>query len=1072
MLTCRCASAIYLALALLLAFPVQALADAPASLPIQGLLTDASGVALDGTVTLTLSLYDASDASVHTEDIDVVVDNGHFVAYLGVGATALDLTVFRDNSSLQLGLAVDGNAELTPRIEVATAPYAGFAQYTNEAASLEGGFAAADFALAGAVDWTELLNVPADIADGDADTQLDEAAVDGFVANNGYIDAAALIDGDNTTVPMGWNDLSGIPAELADGDDDTQLDEAAVDGFVANNGYAAAASLNDGDTTTTPVGWTDLSGIPAEIADGDADTLYTAGSGVLLSSGSFSLDTSVTDGLYWTQGGNAGTTAGTDFIGTTDDVALEMHVNGARVLRLEPDATSPNVIGGHPSNSVTAGVSGAFIGGGGPSSHEVTDNYGTIGGGQNNQAGDKAGSTGDAGAATVGGGAGNVASGVRSTIAGGFRNASSGTDSNVAGGASNTASGALSNVGGGGNNTASAQYGTIAGGGSSVAAEGNRVTDDWGTVAGGFNNQAGDAAGTASDRKFATVGGGQANIANGESATVAGGQGNTATGNVSAVGGGVNNVVSGGYSVVGGGWSNNITTSGALSAVSGGKNNVSSGYLGTIGGGGADLEAEGNRVTDDNGTVSGGRNNQAGDGAGTTADRSNATVGGGQNNTASGTGSTVGGGGGNTASEQFSTVAGGQNNTASGFESTVGGGRGNTTSNAFTTVGGGFGNTASNAQSTVGGGLSNIASGQYSTVPGGTLNVAAGYASFAAGRHARANNDGCFVWGDNSTNADVSCDTNNAWVARSSGGVTFYTTNDLSTGVIAAAGSGSWASASDRNLKDNIRALDTLDVLAKVRQMPVHRWRYKSEAGEVDHMGPMAQDFHAAFGLGDSDKRIVTVDADGVALAAIQGLDKHVGSEVASLRAENAELRSSLTALETRLAALESGSPAASAAPPVNPDSGSTPWFLLLGLGVLGLGGLSLGRRLTQRGALAVLAGVGILLLAGCDDGTTQQMGDSSDSVLLDQTAETVEGDTATDLGGSDTNVPDSVADTSDTSDTLVSVMMPTTYGLTSGGGIASDSSHSVRLSIGTPQPYGVASGPQHRITLGVTAGR
>lgn len=80
--------------------------------------------------------------------------------------------------------------------------------------------------------------------------------------------------------------------------------------------------------------------------------------------------------------------------------------------------------------------------------------------------------------------------------------------------------------------------------------------------------------------------------------------------------------------------------------------------------------------------------------------------------------------------------------------------------------------------------------------------------------------------------------------------------------------------------------------------------RYKTEASGAEHIGPMAQDFYAAFGLGDSDKHIVNVDADGVALAAIRGLhaEAHERDEkITRLEADNAALRERLDAVEARV---------------------------------------------------------------------------------------------------------------------------------------------------------------------------
>ena len=103
---------------------------------------------------------------------------------------------------------------------------------------------------------------------------------------------------------------------------------------------------------------------------------------------------------------------------------------------------------------------------------------------------------------------------------------------------------------------------------------------------------------------------------------------------------------------------------------------------------------------------------------------------------------------------------------------------------------------------------------------------------------------------------------------------------------------------SDRNLKTDVQTIDARALLDRLVAMPVQQWRYIGQPGAVQHIGPMAQDFAAAFGVGENDTTISTVDADGVALAAIQGLN-------AKLEAENATLKSQLTALADRLARLE-----------------------------------------------------------------------------------------------------------------------------------------------------------------------
>jgi len=392
--------------------------------------------------------------------------------------------------------------------------------------------------------------------------------------------------------------------------------------------------------------WSGLTGVPAGFADGvDNDTTYSAGTGLTLSGTTFSANTTYlqrrvsfscttgnairvinADGSVtcepvsagdWLLAGNAGTTPGTNFLGTTDNQALELKVNGLRALRMEPNDASPNLIGGYSENWIAAGAYGATIGGGGESAlpNRVTDNHGTVGGGVDNQAGDNAGSTDDAALASVGGGEGNTA---------------------------------------------------------------------------------------------------------------------------------------GGYAA------------------------------------------------------------------------------------------------------------------------------------------------------TVGGGYHNTATGDAATVPGGLGSNALGDYSLAAGRRAQANVEGCFVWGD-STDGDVSCNTPNGWVARTAGGAVFYTNAELTSGVEVAAGGSAWSSVSDRALKENVASVDTGQLLARLAQVPVTTWNYKSQDPSIRHIGPMAQDFYAAFGVGEDDRHISTIDADGVTLAAIQGLY----AENQALQAENAAQQAQIDALKTRLAALE-----------------------------------------------------------------------------------------------------------------------------------------------------------------------
>jgi hypothetical protein len=234
----------------------------------------------------------------------------------------------------------------------------------------------------------------------------------------------------------------------------------------------------------------------------------------------------------------------------------------------------------------------------------------------------------------------------------------------------------------------------------------------------------------------------------------------------------------------------------------------------------------------------------------------------------------------------------------------------------FATIGGGIANTASNEHATVGGGIANAASGKRATVPGGQENTAAGDHSFAAGRRAKAGHDGAFVWGD-STDADICSSNDDQFIVRANGGFWFgAVTTDFtptigsgiligtSTGAYLSSG-GDWTNASDRDAKANVTPVNEGEVLTRLGEIPITTWNYKSQDPSIRHIGPMAQDFYAAFGVGEDDRHISTLDADGVALAAIQGLYQLVQeqeAQIAALQQQNADL-------EARLAALEGATP-------------------------------------------------------------------------------------------------------------------------------------------------------------------
>jgi hypothetical protein len=366
-------------------------------------------------------------------------------------------------------------------------------------------------------------------------------------------------------------------------------------------------------------------------------------------------------------------------------------------------------------------------------------------------------------------------------------------------------------------------------------------------------------------------------------------------------------------------------------------NQVKPGYVGaTIAGGGAvnyfGSTIYSNSVTGNFGTVAGGAQNTSdeegfvGGGFQNTSGQF-ATVGGGLANGADSYYATVGGGNFNHSGSEYDVIGGGYNNTNSSAASVIGGGQFNqiVSLSDNSVVGGGSNNLASGIGATVSGGLNNIATGQsgllrnypatvgggenntasggYSTVPGGYGNSANGDDSFAAGINAQANHARSFIWSSYPNPAPtfgpdtffVSAANGigiNCGAQRNDGGGQYWLNlgnvigSDLietSTGAHLTTG-GVWANACDRNRKTGFKAVSDQEILEKLSALPVREWRYTNELASVRHLGPTAQDFKAAFGLGTDDKSIGTVDEEGVALAAIQGLNRKLQEKEARIQ--------------------------------------------------------------------------------------------------------------------------------------------------------------------------------------------
>jgi hypothetical protein len=549
----------------------------------------------------------------------------------------------------------------------------------------------------------------------------------------------------------------------------------------------------------------------------------------------------------WQLGGNAGTTPGSQFVGTSDNQSLFLKVNNLTALRIDPAGNGPNIVGGlaaiHPT-FIGAGVRGAVVAGGGSPAGPVTG----LGGG-----------------------------------------------------------------------------------------DFHAIYDSDGAIGGGFGNKVGNGNADVGDAAFGTVSGGVFNSAANYASTVAGGDGNFAGGARSAIGGGAANQAMSDNSVVGGGVNNNIGTNSPDAS---------------IGGGNANTILQGSQHS----AIGGGRRN--------TIISTDCTIAGGTSNTIGFfcPASTIGGGTNNLVDSScpYSTIAGAFGNyIQAGIEA----------SDVGSTIGGGFQNViyGSDNYATIGGGFQNVilGSGNYATVPGGYHNSAVGSYTFAAGQNAHADHDGSFVWSDFSSSAIFATTGLNQFLVRAAGGarfwggdhwdvtgtegdfrigtdayrlkigvaltgggsgdvwiraqggtarmflktpggITIFSNEGQTSGVSVAAGGGAWSALSDRNAKENFTVVNSREILEQVASLPLTSWNYKSQEKAIRHIGPMAQDFALAFHVGEDDKHITTVDADGVAFAAIQGLNQKVEqreSEIHELKARLADLE---TLVRTSLSRKES----------------------------------------------------------------------------------------------------------------------------------------------------------------------
>lgn len=204
-------------------------------------------------------------------------------------------------------------------------------------------------------------------------------------------------------------------------------------------------------------------------------------------------------------------------------------------------------------------------------------------------------------------------------------------------------------------------------------------------------------------------------------------------------------------------------------------------------------------------------------------------------------------------------------------------------------------NAASGTATTVAGGVNNEATGKYATVPGGQQNTASGDHATAAGQAAGADSANAFVWNDGAAYHDTDNDGTEDGFAASEpvtgelatgaetfnvsarGGARIVTGSSSATYI--ESGSTGWSAASSSETKTDEQPVDPGEVLDGVQSLNIQKWRYRDtpvKGRGPMHIGPMAEDWHSAFDIGGSDKHINSVNADGVAFAAIQALASRV----------------------------------------------------------------------------------------------------------------------------------------------------------------------------------------------------
>ncbi len=740
----------------------------PQMLSYQGKLTDTTGIPVpNGNYSVAFRLYTAPSGGspFWNETQSVTTKDGLFSVLLGA---VTPIGLMPDAGTAYLAMAIDGGAELTPRLRLASAAYSYLSGRAADADLVQGKDTSA-FAASGhnhdatyvnedqtnSVTGAMLVNGTVQTADV-ADTAVTMVKIAQAGATTGQVvkwTGSAWAPGPDNTgggsgvtnvyqdtgivcVPNPITTSGNVKLDLSFGDS-RYINEAQANSITSamiTDGTVTSADIRD--TTVNTAELKDGAVTSAKILDGtvtSADIRDTTVSTADLKDASVTApklnQMGATSGqvLKWT--GSAWAPRNDSIGGGTGDsvpgsfaVTNDLRVYGKGRIGNNTNAGTAafaaglgnSAIGNYSSitgGTVNSAGAYAFIGGG--SENVANDSFSVVAGGFGNDV-DAYGFIGAgqwnqtvAPYAVVGGGLGNIASRSQSAVLAGENNRASGVNAFVGAGVSDTASGSSAAVVAGYGNRAAGTYAFV-GAGNQNKASGNSAA-----VVAGTSNRA--------EQSRAVVAGGWGNVAAGEHSFIGGGEANRASGYNAAVVAGENNLASGSYSVAAG--RADSATAVYSAALSGYRNRALDSAAVVCGG---------------DGNFARGRRSFAGGGRWNRADSLHAVVCGGDSNYARG---------------QNSFIGGGYHNTAS-YASVVGGGNLNTASASQSVVGGGVRNTASGSYAIVGGGWHNIASGLNSVIPGGEYCTTSATNSFATGSESKALHYNSAVFNGQATSAD------------------------------------------------------------------------------------------------------------------------------------------------------------------------------------------------------------------------------------------------------------------------------------------------------------------------------